>query len=102
MVGIQPTLHECSSRAHHRTAVALRYHSKEDNAPRVVASGQGEIARRILELAQQHGIPIHEAPAVVEALAQLEVGTEIPAEFYQMVAEILAFIYSIDKKSGTR
>ena len=85
-----------------RTAVALRYRSQEDKAPRIVASGHGEIAKRILELAQQHGIPIHEDPAVVEALAQLEVGTEIPPEFYQMVAEVLAFIYSIDKRSGPR
>ena len=86
----------------HRIAVALRYRSQEDNAPRVVASGHGEIAKQILELARQHGIPIHEDPAVVEALAQLEVGTQIPPEFYQVVAEILAFIYSIDKKSETR
>ena len=85
-----------------QTAVALRYRPPEDTAPRVVASGYGEIAKRILELAKQHDIPIYEEPAVVEALARLEVGTEIPPEFYQVVAEILAFVYSMDQKWASR
>ena len=81
-----------------KTAVALRYIPPEDTAPRIIASGYGEIARQILEIARQHDIPLHEDPAVAEALVKLEVGTEIPPEFYQIVAEILAFVYSLDKK----
>ena len=79
-------------------AVALRYEPDEHVAPHIVAAGEGEIAKQILEIAELHDVPVYEQPEVVEALVKLEIGTEIPSEFYQAVAEILAFVYSIDKK----
>ena len=77
-------------------AVALRY-AEDDQAPRVVASGAGEIARRILELAQEHGVPIEKNDTLTDILARLDLGYEIPAETYQAVAEILAFLYRADE-----
>ncbi len=78
-----------------RHAVALRY-AEGDRAPKIVATGAGEIARRILELAEQHNIPIKRDDALTDILARLDVGYEIPAETYRAVAEILAFLYRTD------
>ena len=80
-----------------KRAIALRY-SAEDKAPRVVATGAGEIAKRILELAEQHNVPIHEDDTLVEILGKLDVGYEIPPETYRAVAEILAFLYRTDER----
>jgi len=76
-------------------AVALRY-AEDDKAPRIVASGAGEIAKRILELAEKHNVPIKEDDALVDILSRLDLGYEIPAETYRAVAEILAFLYRTD------
>lgn len=74
-------------------AAALRYERPTDRAPRVVARGEGLIAERILALAREHEIPIHEDRALVQVLAKLDVDAEIPLEVYQAVAEVLAFLY---------
>ncbi|AKX96404.1 EscU/YscU/HrcU family type III secretion system export apparatus switch protein [Neomoorella thermoacetica] len=83
-----------------RKAVALRYNSEEDKAPRVVASGRGAIADKIITAAREAGVPIHRDTHLAEMLAGLDVGSEIPVELYQMVAEILVFIYSLDQSRG--
>lgn len=74
-------------------AVALRYRAGEDAAPRITASGSGPVAERILELAREHGLPMREDPDLVEALAVLDLGTMIPPELYEMIAEVLAWAY---------
>lgn len=79
-------------------AAALRYKQNEDPAPRLVAKGKGLIAERILELAREHNIPIKEDPELIEALMKLEITQFIPTELYQVVAEILAFIYRTNEK----
>jgi flagellar biosynthesis protein len=73
--------------------VALRYHEKEDNAPKVVAKGKGEVARKIKELAQKNGIPIYRDDDLVSLLSQIEIDREIPPELYSAIAEILSWIY---------
>jgi len=78
-------------------AVALRY-GADDRAPKVVASGAGEIARRIIELAEEHHVPIKEDDSLVNILAKLDLGYEIPDETYRAVAEILAFLYRTDEE----
>lgn len=86
----------------HRAA-ALKYDSETDSAPKVVASGQGETGKRILDLANEHGIPIHQDPALVETLLALELGQEIPSELYQVVAEVFVFVHELERKeSGKR
>lgn len=77
-------------------AIALRYLLGEDNAPRIVASGRGYLAEKILEQAQEHGVPIQQNPEVAQLLAGLEIGQAVPPELYQVVAEVLAFVYGLD------
>ncbi len=77
-------------------AAAVQYDKSED-APRVVASGEGYIAEKIIELARQADVPVVEDAALVSALLVLELGEEIPGELYEAVARILAFVYKLDK-----
>ncbi len=81
-----------------RRAVALAYDSPKDRAPKVSAKGSGLIAEKILQLAKKHGIPIHEDPEMVNLLSRLDIEEEIPPELYVAIAEILAFIYSVNKR----
>lgn len=76
-----------------KTAVALHYDG--NNAPRVVASGKGDIAEQIIALAREHGIPLEEDGELLDLLSQLELGDEIPQPLYQAVAEIIAFAYML-------
>ncbi len=75
-----------------RRAAALRYTPGEMPAPEVVASGEGELAERIIALAREHGIPMHESPDLVRLLTQIPPDTAIPVELYLAVAEVLAFL----------
>lgn len=77
-------------------AVALRYNQEQDNAPKIVASGRGLVAKKILEQAREHGVPVQENPEVAQLLAGLEIGQEVPPELYGVIAEVLAFVYSLD------
>ncbi len=79
-------------------AVALGYSPGEGQAPKVLAAGFGEIARKILELAKENHLHIHEDENLAQLLAQVPVGREIPEEAYQLVAELLAFLYQTDQK----
>jgi flagellar biosynthesis protein len=79
-------------------AVALRYLPPADRAPKVTAKGSGVVAEKIIELAKKHGIPIQEDPALVQILSQLDFYEEIPPTVYGVVAEILAFIYTVNQK----
>lgn len=66
-------------------------------APRVIAKGSGEVARKIIEQAIESGIPIQKDEVLVEALLQVNIGEEIPVQLYQVVAELLALIYRLDQ-----
>ncbi len=76
-----------------KKAAALRYTEGVDAAPRVVARGRGWLAERMIALAREHGVPVHEDRALVEILSTLDTHEEIPPELYRAVAEVLAFIY---------
>ena len=80
-----------------KKAVALQYDINKDEAPRIIASGQGEMAKRIIKEAEKHNIPIEENKDIVEVLAQLNIGEQIPPELYRAVAEILTFIYQMEE-----
>jgi flagellar biosynthesis protein len=73
-------------------AVALQYEAHDERAPRVVASGRGAVAERILELAFAHGIKVREDADLAEILAAVEVGEQIPVAAFVAVAEILFHI----------
>ncbi|MDP6776219.1 MAG: EscU/YscU/HrcU family type III secretion system export apparatus switch protein [Candidatus Latescibacteria bacterium] len=81
-----------------RSAAALGYDSEADEAPRLLAKGQGEIADRIIALAREHDIPLREDPDLIAVLAKLDLGQEIPQELYRAVAEILAFVYRVNSR----
>jgi flagellar biosynthesis protein len=76
-------------------AVALRHDRSVPAAPEVLAQGTGEVAKRILELAAKEGIPVRQDPDLVELLAAVEIGQEIPVELYEAVAALLAFLYQL-------
>jgi flagellar biosynthesis protein len=80
-----------------RKAVALRYDAAQDSAPKVVAKGSGHLAERILAVAREHGIAIHEDPDLLQTLAALDVDMEIPEALYRAVAEVLAFVYQTNR-----
>jgi flagellar biosynthesis protein len=80
-------------------AVALRYDADHDEAPVVVAKGKGLVARKIIEEAQRHDIPVQEDASLVEVLSKLELNQQIPPELYQLVAEVLSFVYRSDQKA---
>ena len=83
----------------HNKAVALKYRRDKDRAPKVVASGKGSTAQKILELAREHNIHIHDDPDLVEVLSQLDLNEEIPPDLYVVVSELLAFVYNLNKKA---
>ena len=64
----------------------------------MLASGAGDIANRIIDLAKEHDIPIKEDPDLIEILSKVEVDQEIPPNLYKAVAEIFSFLYKITKK----
>ena len=78
-------------------AVAMQYERGKDRAPKVTAKGQGKLAERILAMAHEHHIPIHKDKALLDALYRLDLNEEIPEELYQVVAEVLAFIYRMNR-----
>jgi len=81
-------------------AVALRYDTREDSAPRVTAKGSGYVAEKIIEAARIHGVPIHQDRNLVQILSFLELQQEIPQQIYCAVAEILCFLYQTNGNSG--
>jgi flagellar biosynthesis protein len=80
-----------------KQAVALRYQAGSMDAPTVIAKGKGYVAENILKAAKENRIPVQQDPSLVEVLGKLDLGQQIPPELYQVVAEILAFVYRLDK-----
>ena len=81
-----------------RKAVALKYKPRSDTAPKVIAKGKGKVADKIIEIAGEHNIYIHNDPDLIEVLSQLDLSEEIPSDLYLVVAELLSFVYSLNRK----
>ncbi len=79
-------------------AVALRYQADALAAPAVVAKGKGDVARRILDLADRHGIPVRRDEDLLQLLALCDVGEEIPEDLFEAVAELLAYLYRLNSE----
>lgn len=77
-----------------RRATALHYEG--EGAPRVVATGAGEVAERIVQRAIEAGVPVRDDAALAEALAAVELNQEIPLELYQAVAQALVWAHGLD------
>ena len=82
-----------------KQAIALEYNPEED-APRVIASGRGLLAERIIERAKESDVPVHRDDKLADTLSRLDIGEAIPPELYEVVAEILVFVDSMDKLKG--
>ena len=79
-----------------KTAVALSY-EKGDRAPKILATGVGEVAEKIIETAKEADVPLYEDAPLASTLSKLEIGDAIPPELYDVVAEILVFVNDMDK-----
>lgn len=82
-----------------KQAIALSYDPAED-APKVIASGRGLLAERIIENANEYDVPVHRDDKLADTLSRLEIGDMIPPELYEVVAEILVFVDAMDKLKG--
>jgi len=80
-----------------KEAAALRYSPDQDSAPRIVALGRGETAEKIIEAAKENKVPVYENAELAHTLNLLHLGDEIPPELYEIVAEILVYVSSLDK-----
>ncbi len=83
-------------------AAALKYDTRKDSAPKVIAKGQGIVADKIIELAKKNNVPIKSDPGLVQILSKLDIDEQIPVELYRAVAEILAFVYSANNRYRER
>lgn len=79
-----------------KQAIALEY-DPSDEAPKVIASGRGLLAEKIIEKAKESDVPVHRDDKLADTLSRLEIGDMIPPELYEVVAEILIFVDSMDK-----
>lgn len=82
-----------------KQAVALKYNQDQDMAPIVIASGYGEVAERIIDIAETEGIPVYRDDSASSVLCMLDVGTQIPRELYETVAIIYAQILATASQS---
>ena len=83
-----------------KKAVALGYNREKGNAPKVLASGSGEVAKNIINLAKSHDIPIKEDADLVEILSKVDLNQEVPPNLYKAVAEIFSFLYKMTNKDS--
>jgi len=84
-------------RAKIKKAVALKYDATGSDAPVITAKGQGAVAEKIIEIAKEAGVPLKEHHDLVEVLSRLDLNSEIPPETYVIVAEILSWVYRLNK-----
>ena len=80
-----------------KSAIALEY-DPNDSAPRVLASGTGKVAEKIIEKAKEAKVPVHQDAKLADTLSRLEIGEMIPPELYEVVAEILVFSIPVSQK----
>jgi len=82
-----------------RRVTALRYEGA--GAPKVVASGRGHVAEKILAAARAAGVPVREDPALAAALSTLALGQDVPEDLWLAVAEVLAWAYELEREAIT-
>ena len=88
-----------AQREEKKTAVALEYEAG-DKAPKVIATGQGILAEKIIDVAQEANVPIHKDAKLARSLSILDIGEYIPPELYSIVAEVLVFVDGMDRIQG--
>ena len=81
-------------------AIALKYDKEKDTAPRVIAKGMRLKAEKIREIAKQYNIPVMKNVNLANSLYRVEVGQEIPEELFDAVAEILNFVWALQREQA--
>ena len=79
-------------------AAALRYDTNKENAPRLVAKGEGKTAQNIIKIAELHNLPIKKDEDLIELLSNVELDKEVPDALYKAVAEVFSFVYKMSRK----
>ncbi len=82
-----------------KKAVAMQYKAYENNAPKIIAKGNGEIAKKILEKAKKYDINIFENAELTELLMNVELNEEIPPELYKAVVEVFIWLHKTEEKA---
>ena len=85
-----------------KKAVGLGYEKGKDSAPKLITKGEGLLAEKIIEIANEHGIFVKEDKTLAEILYKLDISQEIPEELYNVIAEIFLYVYNVDKKIGIK
>tara|TARA_B100000686_G_C16655543_1_gene897935 strand:+ start:209 stop:505 length:297 start_codon:yes stop_codon:yes gene_type:complete len=80
-----------------KLAVSLQYKKEINTAPKVTAKGQGWMAEKIIKMARERNIPIREDKDLINLLSEIDVGREVPESLYKVVAELLAWVYQLNK-----
>ncbi len=93
---------EKKAAAGRRQAVAMRYDVDRDKAPMILATGRGPIADEIIRVAEDNKIPLYEDKELAGLLSKLELDTEVPPELYMLVAEVLFFVFQLDRMAEKR
>ena len=83
-------------------AAAISYDPNEQDVPIMAAFGEGYLARKIVEVAQESGIPILPDPSLSSMLSKISIGDEISPELYEAVAKVLAFVSEVDSSYGEK
>ena len=83
-------------------AAAISYDPNEHDVPVMAAFGEGYLARKIVEVAQESGIPVLPDPSLSSMLSKISVGDEISPELYEAVAKVLAFVSEVDSSYGEK
>lgn len=83
-----------------KRAVALKYDTKKNSAPVVVASGSGYIANKVIEIAEENGVPVYKDDSLSILLSQLDVGSEIPDKLFSAIVDIYVYFLNF-KPSNT-
>ncbi len=81
-----------------KSALSLQYKKGKNAAPRVTAKGQGWVADKIILMAKENNIPIREDKDLLNLLSEIDVGQEVPESLYKVVAELLAWVYQLNKE----
>ncbi len=80
-----------------KSAISLEYQKEINSAPKITAKGEGWVAEKIIEIAQERNIPIRKDKDLLNLLSEIDLGREVPESLYKVVAELLAWVYQLNK-----
>ena len=80
-----------------KSAISLQYQKEINSAPKITAKGEGWVAEKIIEIAQERNIPIRKDKDLLNLLSEIDLGREVPESLYKVVAELLSWVYQLNK-----